>query len=384
MSTRKAGKSRIGCWLIPPVLLAGLIAWRWFVEEQYNPGRLPTVAMPQPNAFDSFVEAARSVASDTQGTDGLKHMEVSEATEVVKANADPLQTFHSAIGKPCQYPVGEHLPLNVDQINLAQLVVVEGRCAEAKRNWRRAALCYLDVFEFGTMVEKNARIGNGLVGTLVVAMAERPLDSLLDRCDGPTVDYVAGRLTALTPKLASFAEMLRFEPAYERASLMQEVAISAGPVEASGLRAYFSLNRRQVFEAHDRYDNALIAWYSGPYYQRGPLPPEPTGLKRYFIGNLRLYRAADQDVTAKHAKTQLLVIKAALRSYRMRHGDYPASLADLHLDPAILADPFRNAPMVYRRTPHPTGKTKPYVLYSVGKTCTDRGELNGITTNSVS
>lgn len=68
---------------------------------------------------------------------------------------------------------------------------------------------------------------------------------------------------------------------------------------------------------------------------------------------------------------QLILAAIALERYRLNHGHYPASLADLvpaYL-PQLPYDWFAAQPLQYR----PPTVAKPYVLYSVGKDRVDQG-----------
>ncbi len=107
----------------------------------------------------------------------------------------------------------------------------------------------------------------------------------------------------------------------------------------------------RVLDLFEQYHQQLMDGLQRPWgAQQVPSPPEPSGdLASFFInsvifsgGNSLLNRAL-----LMRTERRLLMLRFALRAYKLRYGSYPQRLEDLKLGDLIL-DPFTGKPFAYR------------------------------------
>jgi hypothetical protein len=358
------------------VLLPAALVVDWIVQAHFaDTIQPPKLAMPHPNAYDAFVRAAAS----------LKPMS-GDANVDLRANRSALAAFHAAIGKPCQFPLTRYgnWSFNIDrQLALIKLVIAEGQSCAADGERRRAADCYLDVIEQGDMAARNSDVRGEILSMFDYTYATRPMDDLLDRCDERTARHTAERLGTLIHGMTPDYRALAFESVHQRLFLQDWSKGRVGssiydwwvvwpPVASSpaqGMketcwRLYFQINRAAVLRSIDEGWRRDAEWLKRPVYARGPAPAPPSDpFVRNMVGD---DHSIDMSCNLGLANLKVLAAKAALRAYRLRHGRYPATLADLRLDPSLTSDPFRDGPLFYRRGDSPDCDSKGYNLWSVG------------------
>jgi hypothetical protein len=90
------------------------------------------------------------------------------------------------------------------------------------------------------------------------------------------------------------------------------------------------------------------------------------------ISYLGYYDKAWEKVTFTQTHLELLDIALELKLYKARHGQYPATLAEIEptFGRALPEDPYANAPLIYRR------EGEGFVLYSFGQDGDDDGGLD--------
>ncbi len=410
------------------VLLVGRMLQQRAPDRQFFP---PDPPMPVPNAADTFAEAARLSARhgrvDTilPANADVEKAPIADLRELVAGRRDALAVLRRGLGQPCRFrniPVSKPADM-IGQTDLARTLIAEGRIHESDRDWSAAARSYLDTFRFGSRyMDGNAYRSQGrlvsssvpysLFGALLEAYAVRALSRLLDRCDGRTADLIARTLQRDFPAMPTLAELIQAEVRTQEAlvqrwgdgksnaTLMEDMIqsrVALTPKDLTPVRftnrsafmnqaldtvlvAYYRLNRRATMDAFEQFSADLTSdatgrtkgrlwadFYSGPAIT-SHIPP--TKLIAMWV--TPLYAGGWE--TGGSARDRLIVIKAALRAYAMRHrGAYPRSLAQLRLPHDIVADPYRNAPMVYAPPRRVHGRLKPYKLYSVGPNGKDDG-----------
>jgi hypothetical protein len=146
------------------------------------------------------------------------------------------------------------------------------------------------------------------------------------------------------------------------------------------LKFYYHVNKRATLDTLERFTAEGVSDRTGKTHgllsadmRPGSLRTLAEMLPTRFIAfaMITTYMVGHDFASGLGAEERLIVIEAALRLYALQHdGRYPRSLNQIHLKPAIVKDPYRNAPMVYVRL---RGKPQPYKLYSVGPNGIDDG-----------
>lgn len=299
------------------VLLAGVLVWSVARPQ-------PPPALPNPNGYDSYVQAGALAALPATHFTEL-NQEALRA--VIQTNDEALRLLRVGLTQRCVVPMIQAGP---DSTNLqakalhslaefkrlAQLLATEGRLAEMENRPADAARSYLDCIRFGNEQSRGGPLISLLVGLACEAIGYQPLLGILPKLSDPELREVTRRLEEVRRASVPWDEVWRAE------------------------RRYITQSARNPFAW-------LIAY-----------PPIiPAKLK------------AQQKDAAILSKLSLLSVELALRCHQAEHGKPPAQLKGLTPEflKDIPLDPFKGKPLVYR----PKGTN--WVLYSVGPDRVDDG-----------
>lgn len=157
-----------------------------------------------------------------------------------------------------------------------------------------------------------------------------------------------------TPELMEMLERLLYFAESEESE--EETPTPSPEVEEIRKLMQDPLSRRaflaRVLDRFEQYHQQMMDGLQRPWgAQQVPAPSEPSGdLASFFInnsvisldGNSLLNRAL-----LMRTERRLLMLRFALRAYKLRHGSYPQHLEDLKLG-ALILDPFTGKPFAYR------------------------------------
>jgi hypothetical protein len=151
--------------------------------------------------------------------------------------------------------------------------------------------------------------------------------------------------------------------------------ISCVPTRGLGAHAETWLGRVNALDKHARYlrdMNEAVEIAKLPLEQQYPLYREWRRRKGYVenVGDAFTFGGLPESyLLTGHALLRCTVVALAAERYRLRHGDWPRTLADLVPDYllAVPLDPFDGAPLRYRRSDGGA------VVYSVGEDGRDDG-----------
>ena len=130
---------------------------------------VPSLALPNPNGYDTFVKASGAVVIDPGSYETL---EQEELRELVSKNAEALRWLRQGLTQRSVVPV-DLINTNYFQTmmsdltkfkSLSFLLAAEGRLAEMENRSADAARCYTDTIRFGDEISRGGFLINRLVG----------------------------------------------------------------------------------------------------------------------------------------------------------------------------------------------------------------------------
>ncbi len=386
---------------------------------------IPTPKMPQPNAYDYFLSAKsqevfegqcyeamssppynKLVPSGMPGmfaipgmpsmappvlqkpTKGIPQLgtlqrpyTLAEKRALIKANEPVFKTLHEGFKYECLAPpVRSSSNMNLDGSKfreLARLLSFKIAVHIESGEYDQAMQTVLDGIELGSVTTNGAPIISSLVSSAIYSIVGKDSSAIVDKLDAKQAREAAVRLESIISKSASFKNILR-EDKYVDLSIMLD--------EPSGMsistmwdsfrnspKDFFNdfklaVNKKEMLRRYDTdWDNA-IRYASKPFteYIKSPLPPcgemmQPTA---ELLPSFRY--SYDYD----RWKNDRLMLRLALRAYKLEHGKYPTKLDDLAPGyiKKIPTDPFAvKGEYKYKST----GGS--YLLYSIGPDCKDDG-----------
>lgn len=356
------------------VLGATAVVW-WSRLPAPPPVVIPAPVFPRPNAFDDFAAAGRAVV-ERKAHDPrlLADIPLSEARHVAAANAVALKTLragfrHQYLSPPMR-SINDEARYLKDFRDLARVLTLDGRVKAARGDWSGAVGSSLDAVQLGQETARGNVILGDLVGIACQSIGRRPVWEWTTHLSAKEARAAARRLERITAHPVSFADVLTEEKWFGQAVLLEvyedrrtfdeyaRILLLAGP-------------QSKVTGAHTRFMDAAIARARLPYTVAAKLPPLPE--PKDMLNAIVLPTGYVSGVW-KHADNQaqnaMLLLTLALRAYKLEHGTYPETLAQLTPGyvKAIPDDPFAaSGPLRYKRTA--TG----YALYSVGPDGKDDG-----------
>lgn len=289
----------------------------------------PPVPLPNPNGYDSFVQAG-ALVSENVGK--YRDFDLVTLRQLVVSNREPLRLLRVGLTResvvPVNYPTKDITNfLNADDDMLAQLpklkqvaqlLVAEGRLAELEDRPADAMRSYADCIRFGNESSRGGVMIQRLVGLASEAIGYQPLLNLLPQLSDAESRELIRHLEEIRSRSVSWREVWGAE------------------------RRYMSQIGRVPFVSVITYPMIV-----------------PAKLK------------AEQKDLAMLSKLTLLSVELALRAHSVEHGRPPAQLKELSppLLKEIPRDPFSGKPLVYR----PQGTN--WLLYSVGPDRVDNGGI---------
>jgi hypothetical protein len=295
----------------------------------------PSVPLPNPNGYDSFVQAASLVSENVSDH---RDFDLVTLRELVVSNSEALRLLRVGLTQQSVVPVNYSAKGITNLINiqrdmldqlpglkrLAHLLAAEGRLAELEERPADAVRSYVDCIRFGNESSRGGVAIQRLVGIACEAIGYQPLLNLLPRLSDAESRELISSLEEIRSRSVPWRDVWRAE------------------------RRYMSQINRVPF----------LSVITSPVII-------PSKLK------------TEQKDLAILSKLTLLSVELALRAHSAEHGKPPAQLKEL--SPTFLKeiprDPFTGKPLVYR----PQGTN--WLLYSVGPDRVDNGGIP-VTRNS--
>ena len=356
---------------------------------------IPTPVMPNPNAYDYYLQAANGLKQDIRQYPNLPDIWDMQSSDVAKVTPDQKEAIVAAteynldiVRQGFSYPYqplpnrsfGQAFPEYNQFRWLATDLQFAAEVKAAHGDWDGAMSCCLDALHLGKDMPHGATLIGLLVGLAIQSSGRDDSWQAVDQLTAPQARAAARRLETIIAGQASFADTYQEQKWAEQAGLMEvfqapdwrsEFArISSGDTtpDAAMLALLQSRTKQQIMRMCTDGFDAEIAQAQRPYMeQQDPVLPEDK------IGQLLVpvyARKASLKYTVTQTENGLLLIRLALRAYQAEHGSYPASLEKL--TPTYLAqipsDSFAaTGPLQYKV------QGKQYLLYSIGPDGKDDG-----------
>jgi len=281
-----------------------------------NPPPIPKAALPDPNGYDTLIQAGRPLENVTVPDAQTATLPVLRAFLTTYGHV--LEAARVGLGQesriPLTYsPADDTSPFISRCKQIGRAFIVEGKLAEAEGRGADAAESYLDAIRLGDLTPRGGLLVHSLLGW---ALKQKGMNSLYEMRNTLTRDQcreLIDTLRAIEAEQEPLEDLLTRETRwlYYDGSGKEGRAVA---VFASSELIDFDRERAQFYADFHK------------------------------------------------ARVRLLICELALRMYRVQHGGPPRELADLVPDflPAVPEDPFSGKPLIYR--PRATG----YLLYSVG------------------
>jgi hypothetical protein len=401
---------------------------------------VPAPMMPSPNALDFYLQAITmerdSAHVDAAFSTPAEPMPVAKpAVARADANADHVFTLaekdrlvaenlpaiaelHAGMSYPfMELPARSFATVALydedDDRAVARLLGLEGQTRSAHGDWAGAMNAYLDCVKIGSDLPHGGALTAMLVGVGCERIGRKSAEGVIDHLSSGQARAAASRMEEISANEFPVWQTLRDEEWNLQASLQQLFTNSHWRAEFteawSGADADSNSSQtwtagdvvlqaespRTAFDNYTRYMNAGIAQSKLPWPAQRSAPPPvlPTDPINQLL--LPVFSQGSSYAYSNLALDRLLETQLALHAYRLDHGRYPDSLAELvpkYLK-AVPLDPFTDGePLRYRisadyyivytagnghqaithATEHRvTGNH--YLLYSVGPDATDDG-----------
>ena len=403
-------------WIIAGVIAAVAGASTFAVFDYVNNRdpeiRVPMPQMPDPNAFDAIVTASStavesypmegstlptpgSPVTSTVGRHSFKQPKrvgapdfsdpaiLAAAQAVFKKNTGLQASVESAFKDPYLTPpvrsFSQPLRYLTPIRRVGRALAFESQVDFARGNVDAGVTAAIDTIHLGALEPRGGTLIHKLVGNAVQSIGRRGVWSNIDKLDSAHAIRMARALEKDDSEGISTADVLKEEKLGGEAGLMEifrsrdwqrtlQTAVYSGntPSIPFGLGQPI-IGKRTIMEQYIAAMDDQIAQVSRPYSPTWSTPPNMLPIVDSLVGEGHgfVYRC-DYDQT----ENRLLMTVCALRAYRLDHGSYPSTLADLV--PTYLrgmpVDPFSpGSPLAYRKTP------KSFILYSIGPDIVDDG-----------
>ncbi len=381
-STKRTARIMVG---LIGLFVVGLLAVWWRLASDVPVVTIPNPVMPNPNAFDFYVAAGNAVNTmqidDINASKPRVQMTLKQKAAAVQRNAAAIQSLHQGFAyEYCNPPVRSFylpLPYFTASRKIARVLAAQSRVRAEQGDWAGAADSALDAIRLGEDIPRGGSMMADLVGIACQSIGQRPLWKTVEHLNATQGRAAARRLEAIVERHFPYAETIQEEKWFGQAGFQEmfrtvnvrnalakakDVTGSDAPASESYSTALYLLyGKKRILQNYTETMDATAAQARQPYAARLPLPPVPADpINKNLFPVFENARFIDLQAETQNG---LLLVTLALQAYRLEHGHYPASLAELA--PSYLKrlpdDPFAlRGTFQYRR------EGQKMVLYSIG------------------
>jgi len=390
-SRRKTAAISLGVLILASI---GLLGFWWNESLRIPVLKIPDPIMPNPNARDSYIAAANAVVGSNQIDDAVSSTPTKVYTRaqkeaLLRQNAGVFTLLHQGFGYSYHNLPARSLatinPEYADFRHLMRVIAFQGQVRREAGDWSGAAGSYLDALHVGQDIPRGSTMIGDLTGIACQAIGRRHLWEVVEHLNAAQSRAVTTRLAAIIDGHVSYADVLQeekwsglsnylelFGDNTRRNTLARSIVAAQGgddPIRdfVSSL-SYLIHPKSQIITGFATYMDTITAQARQPYAAKIPYPPLPSDP----MNQMLLPVIVEGRIKHVDNETQngLLLVMLALHTFRLEHGHYPASLAELA--PAYLKrlpdDPFAlQGTFGYRLD------GDHYLLYSVGPDGKDDG-----------
>ena len=356
----------------------------------------PYPRAPKPNGYDLYVAVATAMTRATPNVDPnsdakpptdakarAARYSLARRNAWLGQNGKAFALFNQAMKTPSLAPPSRS-PANLNPTYAQLRELARAKAAQSNTLWMRgdfngALQSGLDTIQMGHDMRRGTQIIGSLVGMAIGAIGRQATNDTIDHLDAIQAKSAARRLEKLLQTRWNLDQSLTEEKYANQSFLLPLVKtgtwrLSSAPWMLSGKAPSLAdrlhlatLPTSQILADIDNEYNRQIANAKLPYANAGQPRPNindpfvPQEFTRLLINNAR-------DLVGD----RLLMLRLALRAYRLEKGVYPPNLNALvpaYLS-AVPADPFGGGEAMRYKI---SGKT--YVLWSIGPDGKDDGAV---------
>ena len=352
----------------------------------------PPPAPPTPNGYDLYVAAALATVRITPEVDSAsdatppttpqaraRQYSLARKTAWLAANTKALALFDQAMKTPSLAPPQRSFKaVSPFYARLRQLA--RDKHIQSNARWMRgdangALQSGLDTVQMGHDVRRGGVILPTLVGIAIGAIGRSMTGDTIDKISAPQAKAAARRLEALLARRWNLAQVTTEEKYLSQAGMLEMFrenfrAPGSGLVNAKDLTfarklRMLTISKQQIMDDIGADYDRRIANARLPYTSR--CTPAPAYNDPFLWPELTRLRPNDaRDLVGD----RFLMLRLALRAYRLERGAYPPDLRALvpgYLK-AVPADPFGGGePVRYKK------QGQSYLLWSIGPDGRDDG-----------
>ena len=391
----KAEKRFIASTLLLIGLLFGTLLW-WGRINELPDYKIPSPALPSPNAFDTYLQATFLMApvikpavdpiidgeEITDPKEQAKRYSLARRDAWLQQNAGAFATLRQGLKQQYQQPAARSysavFPYYARYRELARRLVIESKTHQMHGNFGAASSSALDTMQFGIQVPRGGSLIAMLVGAAIETIGRHQLSDVLPQLNAAECKNAARRLEKIRAQLWPFRETVREVKWGDQASLLElmkqpdwEQQITAGftgnPTNIVALWRLRFTGKRRVMDNYTDFMDKSIAETSKPYAQMRDVPVPDDAVSQIFVSGFVNSRF---NATRTEGGSALVLVALALRAYKLEQGIYPDKLDTLMPNylQKIPADPFGNGENLrYKKQ----GAT--YKLWSIGPDSKDNG-----------
>jgi len=368
----------------------GLLVNWWALAQEEPLATMPTVPMPDPNAYDFYI-AAGQARTQSKPIDAIRKKPTvprtpEEETELVRIEAmiqqeaPALQQLHQGFAyeyrNPPSAPGAPHREYSVFR-GIARLLAMQSRARAARGDWNGAAESSLDAIRMGEDIPRGGALNAAMVGITCQAIGQSTVWDTVDHLNAAQSRAAAQRLQSMIEKRCTYADTMQEEKwlgEAARSELLHKVRLRTALSTANSFSEpnsttsqhyvtalYLLYVKKLILHNYLTYMDQLAVVCRQSYGLHLPPPPLPSDPINKTLGTV--YFTSRLSSVRVETQNNLLLVALLLHAFRLEHGRYPTALTELA--PAYLKrlpdDPF--AP---QGTFHYLLTGSDYVLYSVG------------------
>ena len=357
--------------------------------------------MPTPNAYDTFNQAGALLIDNQKIEQAIDLPPVrvnprahsytlKEKLELISENEPCLKLLHQGLEEEYLHPPVRSFqtlfPFYSEYRIMSMALILKAHTEADRGDWNASVNSRLDCITFGVKEQRGGGLIGFSIGHSLQSMGMQSIDDTIEHLNLPQTKAALDRLLSIYEKQVTFSEMMTDEK-WSILACDQEVFRSVRSLkdwnnltrilgiktEGDALETYryaqFMLtNKAEILNNYSSYMDSMIELQKTPYSTSLKMSPFPSDVWNRRLGSV--YANIRFRWTANATEQQFLIAKLALHRYRLEHGAYPLSLAELA--PSCLKtlpeDPFSDKkPLGYRVE---GGK---FTLYSIGPDGVDDG-----------
>jgi hypothetical protein len=388
MSGRRTMRIMAG---ITGLFVVGLLALWWRLAGDEPVVAVPYPVMPNLNAFDFYTAAGRGlintkVLDDALAPNPTVPLTLAQKEAAVQQNAGVLQSLHAGFAYEYRNPPARSFsalfPYFANFRRIARLLAVQSQVRGERGDWGGASESALDAIRLGEDVPHGGVVIAQLVGNGCEAIGQKAMWKTVAHLNAAQSRAAAQRLQTIMDRHFPYADTMQEEKWMGQAGLkemlrgvtMRNVLSNANGLTGSDMPAaqrysmafYMLYGKKRILQNYTEHMDAVTAQARQPFAAKLPPLPIPSDPINQIIAPV-FDQARFTEVKAE-TQNALLLVALSLHAYRLEHGRYPASLAELTPDYLNKVPDDRFAlqkPLSYRID----GET--YLLYSIGPDGTD-------------